>query len=209
MASNQSILKNLAAIDPVMARLINHIGLINLKPRRLPPVQPLIHAIIHQQLSGQVAKVIHDRFVSLFGNGDFPTPEEIINIDFETMRSVGLSKSKATYIKAVAEMASTGIIPSLKECDKLSDEEIKDRLTKIKGVGPWTVEMLLIFNFGRLDVLPIHDLGVRKGFQLAYKKRKLPTPEQLERFGNKWRPYRTTATLYLWGAADFINLNEW
>lgn len=106
-------------------------------------------------------------------------------------------------------MASAGIIPSLKECDKLSDIEIKDRLTKIKGVGPWTVEMLLIFNFGRLDVLPIHDLGVRKGFQLAYKKRKLPTPEQLERFGNKWRPFRTMATLYLWGAADFINLNEW
>jgi 3-methyladenine DNA glycosylase/8-oxoguanine DNA glycosylase len=106
-------------------------------------------------------------------------------------------------------MVSTGIVPSLKEYYKLSDTEIKDRLTKIKGVGPWTVEMLLIFNFGRLDVLPIHDLGVRKGFQLAYKKRKLPTPEQLERFGRKWKPYRTIATLYLWGAADFINLNEW
>ena len=106
-------------------------------------------------------------------------------------------------------MALMGIVPSLKECYKLSDTELKDRLMQIKGVGPWTVEMLLIFNLGRLDVLPIHDLGVRKGFQLAYKKRKLPTPEQLERFGKKWKPYRTIATLYLWRAADFINLNEW
>jgi len=209
MTSNQSILENLAKIDPVMSKLMKHIGPIELKPRRLPPFQSIIHAIIHQQLSGHVAGAIYNRFVSLFGKGKFPTPEQIKEIDFETMRGSGLSKSKTVYIKEVAEMALNGLIPSLKECDKLSDEEIKDRLTKIKGVGSWTVEMLLIFNFGRLDVLPIHDLGVRKGFQLAYKKRKLPTPEQLERFGRKWKPYRTIATLYLWGAADFINLNEW
>ena len=209
MTSNKSILKTLANVDPVMFRLIEHIGPINLEPRQLPPFQSITHAIIHQQLNGKVARVIFDRFVALFGNGKFPAPEEVINIDFEIMRCVGLSKSKATYIKEVAKMVSTGIVPSLKEYYKLSDTEIKDRLTKIKGVGPWTVEMLLIFNFGRLDVLPIHDLGVRKGFQLAYKKRKLPTPEQLERFGRKWKPYRTIATLYLWGAADFINLNEW
>jgi len=209
MTSNQSILKNLAKTDPIMSKLIKHIGHIDLHPRRLPPFQSIIHAIIHQQLSGTVARVIFDRFVGLFDNGNFPTPEEIKNIDFETMRGVGLSKSKTAYIKEVAEMALIGIVPSLKECDKLSDTEIKDRLTKIKGVGPWTVEMLLIFNFRRLDVLPIHDLGVRKGFQIAYKKRKLPTPDQLERFGRKWRPYRTVATLYLWGATDFINLNEW
>jgi DNA-3-methyladenine glycosylase II len=209
MTSNQSILKNLAKIDPVMSKVIKHVGPINLKPRRLPPFQSIIHAIIHQQLSGHVAGAIYDRFVSLFGNGKFPTPDEIKNIDFETMRGAGLSKSKTTYIKEVAEMALMGIVPSLKECDKLSDVEIKDRLIKIKGVGPWTVEMLLIFNFGRPDILPIHDLGVRKGFQLAYKKRKLPTPEQLERFGKKWKPYRTIATLCLWGAVDFINLNEW
>ena len=199
----------MAKIDPVMSKVIKHVGSIDLKPRRLPPFQSIIHAIIHQQLSGNVARVIFDRFVSLFGKGNFPTPEEIKNIDLENMRGAGLSKSKTTYIKEVAEMALMGIVPSLKECDKLSDIEIKDRLIKIKGVGPWTVEMLLIFNFGRLDVLPIHDLGVRRGFKLAYRKRKLPTPEQLERFGKKWRPYRTMATLYLWGAADFLNLNEW
>lgn len=199
----------MAKIDPVMAKLIKHVGPIDLQPKRLPPFQSIIHAIIHQQLSGHVAGAIYNRFISLFGKGKFPTPEQIKEIDFEIMRGAGLSKSKTVYIKEVAEMVLVGIVPSLKECDKLSNIEIKERLTKIKGVGPWTVEMLLIFNFGRLDVLPIHDLGVRKGFQLAYKKSKLPTPEQLERFGRKWKPYRTIATLYLWGAADFLNLSEW
>jgi len=209
MISNQFVLKNLAKMDPIMSKLIKHIGPIELQPRRLPLFQSIIHAIIHQQLNGKVARVIFDRFVALFGNGEFPTPEAVININFDTMRGVGLSRSKTTYIKEVAKMVSAGIVPSIKECDKLTDDEIKNLLIKIKGVGPWTVEMLLIFNLGRLDVLPIYDLGVRKGFQLVYKKRKLPTPKQLERFGRKWKPYRTIATLYLWGAADFVKLNEW
>jgi 3-methyladenine DNA glycosylase/8-oxoguanine DNA glycosylase len=160
-------------------------------------------------LSGNVARVIFDRFVMFFGNINFPTPEEVINIDLESLRGVGLSRSKATYIKGLAEMVLMGRVPSIEECDRLSDEEIKDHLTEIKGIGPWTVEMLLIFNFGRPDILPIHDLGVRKGFQIAYKKRELPTPKQLERFGRKWKPYRTMATLYLWRAVDFVNLEGW
>lgn len=205
----ENTLVNLATIDPVIARLIKQVGPIKLEPRRLPPFQSIIHAIIHQQLSGKVARVIFDRFISLFGNGDFPTPEEVINIDFECMRGVGLSRSKATYIKGLAEMARAGGVPSLEECDQLSNEEIKERLTSIKGIGPWTVEMLLIFNFGRSDILPIHDLGVRKGFQIAYRKSELPTPEKLERFGRKWKPYRTMATLYLWRAVDFVNLDDW
>ncbi|OQC18261.1 MAG: DNA-3-methyladenine glycosylase [Firmicutes bacterium ADurb.Bin080] len=209
ISSYQKTLSNLTLTDPVMSKLIKHIGPIDFKPRRLPPFQSIIHAIIHQQLSGHVAGAIYNRFISLFGNGKFPTPKDIMNMDSETIRSAGLSRAKAIYVKSVAEMALKGLIPSLKECDKLSDEELKDQLIKIKGVGPWTVEMLLIFNLGRLNVLPIHDLGVRKGFQIAYRKRKLPTPEQLERYGRKWKPYRTIATLYLWGAADFINLNEW
>lgn len=202
-------IEHLAASDPAMAALINRIGPVDLHPRRLPPFQSIIHAIIHQQLSGTVAKAIYSRFIALFGNGDFPKPEEIIDIDFELMKTAGLSKPKTTYIKEVAKMAIIGIVPSLKECDRLADNEIKERLLKIKGVGPWTVEMLLIFNLGRPDILPIHDLGVRKGFQIAYRKRRLPALEQLDRFGKKWAPYRTYATLYLWAAADFIKLNEW
>lgn len=210
MTSYKKILQNLAKTDLVMSALIEKLGPIKLQPRRIPPFQSIIHAIIHQQLSGKAAGTIFDRFISLFSdNGDFPSADDIRNIDFEIMRGVGLSKSKATYIKGVAEMELMGMVPSLDLCDKLSDEEIKDRLIKIKGVGIWTIEMLLIFNFGRPDVLPIHDLGVRKGFQIAYKKRKLPTPDQLERFGRKWKPYRTMATLYLWRAVDFVNLDEW
>ena len=209
MALHQDTLRNLASTDPVISKLIKKIGPINLEPRRLPPFQSIIHAIIHQQLSGNVARVIFDRFVMLFGNINFPTPEEVINIDLESLRGVGLSRSKATYIKGLAEMVLMGRVPSIEECDRLSDEEIKDHLTEIKGIGPWTVEMLLIFNFGRPDILPIHDLGVRKGFQIAYKKRELPTPKQLERFGRKWKPYRTMATLYLWRAVDFVNLEGW
>jgi 3-methyladenine DNA glycosylase/8-oxoguanine DNA glycosylase len=164
MTSYQDLLKCLESIDPVMSSVIKKVGPINLKPRRLPPFQSIIHAIIHQQLSGPVAKAIYNRFVLLFGNGKFPTPEEIINMNYETLRGAGLSKPKTIYIKEVAEMALMGIVPSIKECDKLSDIEIKDRLIKIKGVGPWTVEMLLIFNFGRLDILPIHDLGASQYF---------------------------------------------
>jgi 3-methyladenine DNA glycosylase/8-oxoguanine DNA glycosylase len=164
MTSNQLLLENLAKTDPIMSKLIKHIGPIELKPRRLPPFQSIIHAIIHQQLSGHVAAAIYDRFVSLFEKGKFPTPKQIKEIDFEIMRGAGLSKSKTIYIKEVAKMALMGIVPSLKECDKLSDSELKDRLLKIKGVGPWTVEMLLIFNFGRLDILPIHDLGASQYF---------------------------------------------
>ena len=206
---HQNALKYLAATDPIISKLIKKIGPINVEPRRLPPFQSIIHAIIHQQLSGNVARVIFDRFIALFGNSNFPTPEEVVNIDLESLRGVGLSRSKAAYIKGLAEMVLMGRVPSIEECDRLSDEEIKDHLTEIKGIGPWTVEMLLIFNFGRPDILPIHDLGVRKGFQIAYKKRELPTPKQLERFGRKWKPYRTMATLYLWRAVDFVNLEGW
>ena len=209
MILQQDTLKYLAKIDPVMRRLIERVGSIKVEPRRLPPFHSITHAIIHQQLSGKVARVIFDRFIALFENGDFPTPEQVGDIDIENMRGVGLSRSKATNIKGLSEMVLTGEVPSLEECDQLSNEEIKDRLMRIKGIGPWTVEMLLIFNFGRPDILPIHDLGVRKGFQIAYKKRELPTPEQLERFGRKWKPYRTMATLYLWRAVDFVNLDEW
>ena len=102
-----------------------------------------------------------------------------------------------------------GYVPTLDECDRMTDAEIMERLTGIKGVGRWTAEMLLIFNLGRPDVLPVHDLGVRKGFQYAYGKRKLPEPEQLARYGVRWSPYRTAAAWYLWRAADFLDGEGW
>jgi DNA-3-methyladenine glycosylase II len=195
--------------DPAMAGLIDRIGPPKLRPRRLTPFQSLVHAIIHQQLSGQAAGTILARFRALFGGDGFPSAEAVLAASPERLRSAGLSRPKTGYLLGIAQKAVDGHIPSLDECDRMSDDELLSRLTEVKGVGRWTVEMLLIFNLGRPDVLPVHDLGVRKGFQFTYRKRKLPEPEQLARFGQRWAPYRTTAAWYLWRAADFLGGGGW
>jgi DNA-3-methyladenine glycosylase II len=201
--------KHLKSVDPILLRLIEKFGHVRVRARRVPPCQSLIHAIAHQQLTGKAAKTILKRFQALFGIGQFPAPEHILKMELEMISSAGFSKAKASYIHAVAERALDGHIPTMLQCKKMTDAEIVERLTEIKGVGRWTVEMFLMFNLGRPDVLPIHDFGVRKGFQIAYNKRKLPEPEQLEKFGRKWSPHRTTAALYMYRAADFLNNGEW
>ena len=163
-----------------MSRLVQRFDPPELHPRRLPPFQSLTHAIIHQQLSGTAAGTILKRFQGLYGDGRFPKPEQVVKTSIETLRTAGLSRSKAMYIHGLAQHAVNGDLPTLKQCDKLSDLELIEKLTGIKGVGRWTAEMLLIFNLGRPDVLPVHDLGVRRGYQVAYRKRVMPTPEQLE-----------------------------
>ena len=194
--------KHLKSVDPVLERLIEKVGPVTVKARRVAVFQSLVQAIIYQQLSGKAAETILGRFTALFGDGRFPSAEQVLAVQTEQLRSAGVSRPKANYIRGIAEQAASGALPSLVECDKLPDAEIVQRLTEMKGVGRWTVEMFLIFNLGRLDVLPVHDLGVRRGFQIAYGKRKMPEPEQLERFGEKWRPYRTVAARYLWRAVD-------
>jgi DNA-3-methyladenine glycosylase II len=188
--------------DPVMSELIGRIGSIGLRPRRLPPFQSLAHAIIHQQLNSVAAGTILERFKRLFPDGEFPAPGPVAEASVERLRTAGLSRPKAAYIIDLAKRCNAGLIPSLVDCDSLQDEEIIARLTEIKGIGRWTVEMFLIFNLGRPDVLPVDDLGVRRGFQVAYKKRALPTPEQLAKYGSRWAPHRTLAARYLWRAAD-------
>ncbi|HXP61834.1 MAG TPA: DNA-3-methyladenine glycosylase [Dongiaceae bacterium] len=195
--------------DPAMAVLIDRIGPVKLRPRRLPPFQSLAHAIIHQQLNGKAAGTILTRFLALFGSDDFPAPEAVLKASPERLRSAGLSRPKAGYVLGIAQRAADGHIPTLDECDRLTDAEIVERLISIKGVGRWTAKMLLIFNLGRPDVLPVHDLGVRKGFQFAYAKRKLPDPDQLALYGVRWAPYRTAAAWYLWRAADFLDGEAW
>jgi DNA-3-methyladenine glycosylase II len=204
-----AIVHHLTNVDPVMAELVARIGAPDLKPRRLPPFQSLAHAIIHQQLGSAAAGTILNRFKALFDGDTFPTPTQVVRLDADRLRTAGLSRQKANYIRDLAQKTIDGVVPSLKECDRLSDAELVERLTSIKGVGRWTVEMLLIFNLGRPDVLPVHDLGVRRGFQVAYRKRKMPAPEQLDRYGARWSPHRTTAALYLWRAADFLKDGEW
>ena len=200
---------HLKAVDPVLERLIEKFGHVHLKPRRVPPFQSLIHAIAHQQLNGTAANTILKRFQALFGDGEFPTPEQVLKMDLEKMRSAGFSRAKAAYARDVAEKALNGFIPTMDQCKIMTDAEIVRQLTEIKGVGRWTAEMFLMFNLGRPDVLPIHDFGVRRGFQIAYNKRKMPKPEQLELFGKKWSPHRTTAALYMYRAADFLIGGEW
>lgn len=188
--------------DPVMAGLIDEIGMIRLKPRRLSPFQSLAHAIIHQQLSGKAAGTILDRFTKLFPDDEFPPPADVAKSSVELLRSAGLSRPKAAYIIDLAQRCHAGLVPELRDCEEMTDAEIITTFTEIKGIGRWTAEMFLIFNLGRPDVLPIHDLGVRRGFQVAYKKRSMPTPEFLEKHGGKWAPHRTHAARYLWRAAD-------
>jgi 3-methyladenine DNA glycosylase/8-oxoguanine DNA glycosylase len=192
-----------------MAGLIERVGPVKLRPRRLPPFQALTHAIIYQQLSGKAAGTILGRFLVLFGDHVFPAPADVLKASPERLRSAGLSRPKASYVLGIAQKAAVGYVPTLDECDRMTDAEIVERLTSIKGVGRWTAEMLLIFNLGRADVLPVHDLGVRKGFQYAYSKRKLPEPEQLARYGVRWAPHRTTAAWYLWRASDFLDGDSW
>jgi DNA-3-methyladenine glycosylase II len=192
-----------------MSVLIDRIGPPKLSPRRLPPFQALTRAIIYQQLSGKAAGTILERFLGLFGDHTFPAPADVLRASPERLRSAGLSRPKAGYILGLAQKALDDFVPTLDECDRMTDSEIIERLTCIKGVGLWTAEMLLIFNLGRPDVLPVRDLGVRKGFQFAYRKRKLPEPEQLARYGARWAPHRTAAAWYLWRAADFLGEEGW
>jgi DNA-3-methyladenine glycosylase II len=190
--------------DPVLSVLIEKIGAIRLRPRRLSPFQSLTQAIIHQQLSGKAAGAILERFKRLFPDDAFPTPGQIAKSSVDQLRTAGLSRPKAAYIIDLAKRCDAGLIPSLDDCESLQDEEIIGKLTEIKGIGRWTVEMFLIFNLGRPDVLPVHDLGIRRGFQIAHRKRNMPTPEQLARHGARWAPHRTHAARYLWCAADAV-----
>jgi 3-methyladenine DNA glycosylase/8-oxoguanine DNA glycosylase len=195
--------------DAVMSALIEKAGIIRLRPRRLPPFQSLAHAIIHQQLNGNAAGTILERFKGLFPDDEFPTPGQVAKASIDRLRTAGLSRPKAAYIINLAKRCHAGLIPSVNDCDSLDDEEIIAKLTEIKGIGRWTVEMFLIFNLGRPDVLPVHDLGVRRGFQIAHKRRNLPTPEQLAKHGVRWAPHRTMAARYLWRAADSAENPNW
>ena len=196
-------LKHLAAVDPVMRKLIRAAGPCALKPEpKRSPFQSLVQAVAHQQLNGTAADTILTRFKKLFPGRKFPRPEDLAKVTDEQIRASGFSFSKIAAIRDIAAKTLDGTIPNSRAIAKLSDEEIITRLTEARGVGRWTVEMLLIFQLGREDVLPVDDFGVRNGFRLAYKKREMPKPKALAKFGERWQPHRTTAAWYLWRAVD-------
>ena len=200
---NAAALKHLSEADPVMARLIREIGACKLEhePWR-SPFQSLVQAVAHQQLNGTAAGTILGRFKKLFPGRKFPKPEDLANVTDEQIRACGFSFAKIRAIRDIAEKTLSGVVPTSRQIAKLSDDEIVERLTEVRGVGRWTVEMLLIFQLGREDVLPADDFGVRSGFRHAYKKRALPTPKEILAHGEIWRPHRTTAAWFLWRAAD-------
>jgi len=200
---NPAAHKHLSKRDPVMRRLIREHGKCSLKPeKRRAPFQSLVQAVAHQQLNGTAANTILTRFKKLFPGRKFPRPEDLAKVSDEQIRAAGFSFAKIKAIRDIAEKALSGVIPTSREIEKLSDDEIVARLTEVRGVGRWTVEMLLIFQLGRTDVLPADDFGVRTGYRAAYKKREMPKPKDLLAFGEKWKPHRTTAAWFLWCAAD-------
>jgi DNA-3-methyladenine glycosylase II len=186
-----------------MRRLIREHGRCDLAPEiRRPPFQSLVLAVAHQQLNGRAANSILARFKKLFPRRKFPRPEDLARVTDEQIRACGFSSAKIKAIRDIAEKTLAGVVPDSRRIGKLSDDEIIARLTEVRGVGRWTVEMLLIFQLGRPDVLPADDFGVRTGFRLAYKRREMPKPGELLAFGERWKPHRTTAAWYLWCAAD-------
>ena len=196
-------LKHLSASDPVMRRLIRDFGPCGLVPEtRRSPFQSLVQAVAHQQLNGTAANAILSRVKKLFPGRRFPRPEDLASVSDNNLRGAGFSRAKILAVRDIAAKTLSGVVPTSRQIAKLSDDEIIERLTEIRGVGRWTVEMLLIFQLGRPDVLPADDFGVRNGFRHAYKKRDLPTPKEVLAHGKRWRPHGTTAAWYLWLAAD-------
>ncbi len=172
------------------------------------PFESLVRAIAHQQLHGKAAETILNRMLSHFPYQKFPSHKELLAFPSETLRGCGFSMSKTKAIKDIAAHADLGVVPTSKEIVKLSNEEIVKRLTQIYGVGRWTVEMLLIFQLGRLDVWPVDDFGVRKGFQVWKRKRKMPTAKELKKFEKKFAPYQTVIALHLWREADLAKIKK-
>ena len=200
---NAAATKHLSAADPVMKKLIAEIGACELAPEpKRSPFQSLVQAVAHQQLNGTAANTILARFIKLFPKRKFPKPEDLAGVTDEQIRACGFSFAKIAAIRDIAAKTLDSTIPSSRKIEKMTDEEIITRLTEARGVGRWTVEMLLIFQLGRPDVLPVDDFGVRNGFRIAYKKREMPKPKDLLKFGERWRPHGTTAAWYLWRAAD-------
>ncbi len=204
----QEAIAHLKKNDVKLGALIDRAGPFTLQLDRSPsPFESLLEAILYQQLHGKAAAAIHGRLRDFFG-GD-PTPKQLLDVPDERLRGVGVSRNKMLAMRDLAAKTLDGTVPSHAAIVKMPDADIVERLTEVRGIGPWTVEMLLIFRLGRPDVLPVTDYGVRKGFLLTFMKvpkmraieaADLPKPDVLFRRGRKWAPFRSVASWYLWRA---------
>jgi DNA-3-methyladenine glycosylase II len=196
--------RHLARSGALMRRMVRKHGPCGLKPDwRETPYESLVQAVVFQQLHGNAARAILRRFVQLFPGDAFPAPELVADASDEALRGVGLSRQKAAYIRDIARQALAGVVPTKRaSIARRSDEEIIERITAVKGVGRWTVEMMLMFTLGRLDVWPVDDYGVRKGYSKAARREPMVTPRELREIGEVWAPYRSVAAWYCWREAE-------
>ncbi len=196
---------HLHARDRVLSRLITRVGPFRLQTEATqPPFQSLTESILHQQVTGKAAAAILGRFRAAFGSASaFPAPERVVVASDEELRAVGISRSKAAALRDLAAKTLDGTVPGSDALHAMDEAEIIERLTAVRGIGVWTVHMLLMFRLGRPDVLPVGDYGVRKGFAKTFRtKAELPTPGEIAKRGERWRPYRTVASWYLWRALE-------
>jgi 3-methyladenine DNA glycosylase/8-oxoguanine DNA glycosylase len=195
--------RHLTEADSRLAELIARAGAFTMRPE---PTQSLfaalLESIVYQQLSGAAAATILGRVLRLYRPRRGPRPQDILDTPPEVLRAAGLSAAKTLAIRDLAARTLDGTVPGMAQVRRMEDEEIIERLTTVRGVGRWTVEMLLLFRLGRPDVLPLGDLGVRKGFARAINRRGLQDPRVLMRRAERWRPYRSVASWYLWRALD-------
>jgi 3-methyladenine DNA glycosylase/8-oxoguanine DNA glycosylase len=194
---------HLRAADPVLAALVEKVGPFSL---RLTPAKSLFEAllrsIVYQQLHGKAAATILGRVLVVLAKHGGATPQAAERATDEELRGAGLSRNKLLAIRDLAAKTRAGTVPALAAARKLGDEELITRLTEVRGIGPWTVHMLLIFHLGRPDVMPTGDFAVRLAFQKLYRKRRSPSPELILRHSRSWQPYRSIASWYLWRSLD-------
>lgn len=193
--------EELRASDPKLREVIDQVGPCPLAETDHTPYQALFRSIVYQQLSGKAAGTILGRVMALFPP-PHPTPEDLLAMDDEFLRGAGLSGNKLRALRDLSEKTLEGIVPAREVLAALSDEEIIARCSAVRGVGQWTVEMMLIFHLGRPDVLPVDDLGIQKGAMRVYGLRKLPSPERLRKLAAPWRPWRSVGSWYLWRALE-------
>lgn len=193
--------RHLSAVCKRFARVVpNHEPFPTSFEKTKDPFRALVRSVVYQQLSGKAAATIHGRVLALFPKKDHPTPQDLLDAPEDTLRGAGLSRQKIAALKDVSAKRIEGVIPQARALVKLPDNEIIERLTAARGVGRWTVEMYLIFTLGRPDVLPIDDLGVRKGAEKLYKR--TFTPKELGAYGERWAPWRSAAAWHLWRVVD-------
>jgi DNA-3-methyladenine glycosylase II len=197
-------IRHLRKSDPRFVEWIDRIGTLEVP---LPPVREpyvaLLESIAHQQLAGAAARAIWARVIGLFADG-VPCPKRLAEMTEAELRTAGLSRSKALAMKDICDRVNAGKIPSAAQIAQMSDSDIYTQLMEARGVGMWTVDMLMMFALSRPDVMPVTDYGVRKGFQILYRKRALPSPKQVLKHSEKWQPHRSVAALYLWRIAETV-----